>query len=141
MGDIVILARKIAVMTENALEFWEVWDPRPAATGILVARGQIDHIDTVILHAAPDLATVEVSDSHGVRLAYGADLERTQQSPMCRLRRAGASITREDIWPQEEDIGSVVLLPGGEAGILKSWWHAEDRMEWRWQVEFYNSRR
>jgi hypothetical protein len=32
----------------------------------------------------------------------------------------------------------VVLLPGGEAGILKSWWNADDRKEWRWDVEFYN---
>jgi hypothetical protein len=21
---------------------------------------------------------------------------------------------------------------------LKSWWNADDRKEWRWQVEFYN---
>jgi hypothetical protein len=31
-----------------------------------------------------------------------------------------------------------VILPGGEAGILKSWWHADDHSEWRWQIEFYN---
>ena len=122
-------------------EYWEVWDPRAAATGVLIARGQMDHTDVVILHSAPDVATVEISDSRGVRLAYAADLERTDQTPMCRLQRQGASITREDIWPRREDVGSVVLLPGGEAGILKSWWHAEDRMEWRWEVEFYNSRR
>jgi len=128
-------------MTKDALEFWEVWDPRAAATGVLIARGHMDPTNSVILHSAPDVATVEVSDSHGARLAYGADLDRTQQSPMCRLRREGASITREDIWPQEEDLGSVVLLPGGEAGVLKSWWHADDHMEWRWQVEFYNSKR
>jgi hypothetical protein len=128
-------------MTKDALEYWEVWDPRAAATGVLIARGQMDHTDSVILHAAPDVATVEISDSRGTRLAYGADLQRTQQSPMCRFRRQGSSITREDIWPQEEDVGSVVLLPGGEAGILKGWWHADDRMEWRWEVEFYNSRR
>ena len=127
-------------MTKDALEFWEVWDPRAAATGVLIARGQMDHTDSVILHSARDVATVEVSDSRGVRMAYGADLERTQPSPMCRLRRE-ASITREDIWPTDKDTGSVVLLPGGEVGILQSWWHAEDRMEWRWEVEFYNSRR
>jgi hypothetical protein len=44
----------------------------------------------------------------------------------------------EDGWPAPTDIGRVVLLPGGEAGILKSWWSADDRKEWRWQVEFYN---
>ena len=128
-------------MMKDDREYWEVWDPRAAATGVLIARGQMDHTDVVILHSAPDVATVEISDSRGVRLAYAADLERTDQTPMCRLQRQGASITREDIWPRREDVGSVVLLPGGEAGILKSWWHAEDRMEWRWEVEFYNSRR
>jgi hypothetical protein len=32
-----------------------------------------------------------------------------------------------------------VILPGGEAAILKAWWNAEDRKEWRWQIELYNS--
>jgi hypothetical protein len=30
------------------------------------------------------------------------------------------------------------MLPGGETGELKQWWHAEDKSEWRWTVEFYN---
>jgi len=93
----------------------------------------------LLLHAAPDAVTVEVSDGQGRRLAYGKDLERTESSPICRLRLQGASVVREDCWPGERDIGSVVLLPGGEVGVLKSWWHASDKKEWRWQVEFYNS--
>jgi hypothetical protein len=32
-----------------------------------------------------------------------------------------------------------VLLPGGEVGILMSWWNADDRKEWRWQIELSNS--
>jgi hypothetical protein len=123
------------------LEYWEVWYPRAAATGVLIARGAMDPTESVIFHSAPDVVTVEVSDSGGRRLAYGAHLARTQQSPMCRLRRGGGSIAREDIWPVEGDIGSLVMLPGGEVGVLQAWWNAEDRMEWRWQVEFYNSRR
>jgi hypothetical protein len=123
------------------VEYWEVWYPRAAATGVLVGRGAMDPTGSVILHSAPDVVTVEVSDGRGARLAYGAELERTQQSPMCRLRRNGGSVTREDIWPVEGDIGSLVMLPGGEVGVLKAWWNAEDRLEWRWQVEFYNSRR
>jgi hypothetical protein len=143
MGKIAITSGKeeMRCMQEGTLDYWEVWDPRAAATGILIARGHLKRTDTLILHAAPDIATVEVSDAHGRRLAYGADLRRTLESPMCRFRRDGESITREDIWPTEEDIGSLVMLPGGEVGTLMSWWHAEDRMEWRWQVEFYNSRR
>jgi hypothetical protein len=123
------------------MHYWEVWDPRPAATGVLIARCQIDPTDTLILHAAPDVATVEISDTNGHRLAYAANLQRTLDSPMCRFRRQGETITREDIWPEDSDLGAIVLLPGGEAGVLKAWWHADDRTEWRWQVEFYNSRR
>ena len=57
---------------------------------------------------------------------------------MSYLVRRGAAISLEDGWPTPADIGRVVILPGGEAGILKAWWHADDRKEWRWQVEFFN---
>lgn len=59
---------------------------------------------------------------------------------MSALVREGAEVRLEDMWPDATDIGCVVLLGGGEAGILKSWWHATDKSEWRWTVEFYNSR-
>lgn len=121
------------------MEYWEVWYPAAAATGLPIARAAIDPAQAVILHSPPDVLTAEVRDASGNRTAYGKDLTRTQQSPMCRLRREGVAITREDIWPTDADIGAVVLLPGGEAGILKSWWNADDKKEWRWQIEFYNS--
>jgi hypothetical protein len=121
------------------LQYWSVWYPKAAATGLLLLRCQIDPINSVLLHAAGDVITVEITDSHGTRLAFGQDLPRTLESPMCRLHREGDRITREDIWPTADDIGSIVLLPGGEAGELVAWWHTEDRKEWRWQVEFYNS--
>jgi hypothetical protein len=46
---------------------------------------------------------------------------------------------------READGGRVVatgsvLLPGGEAGVLTAWQHAEDRSWWRWSVELANSR-
>ena len=129
-------------MTEQpALEFWEVWYPRATATGMLVGRGMLDPTDVLLVHAVPDVVSVEVSSRDGRRLAYGRQLERTLDSPMCRLTREGDTIRREDIWPTSADYGRPVLLPGGEVGILLSWWNAEDRLEWRWQVEFYNSRR
>jgi hypothetical protein len=105
-----------------ATETWEIWYPKAASTGLSLARGMLDATDVILAHAVPS-----------------ADLERTQQSPICRLRRVGASVTREDIWPQEADVGLPVLLPGGEVGILKSWWNADDRKEWRWVIELYNS--
>ena len=58
---------------------------------------------------------------------------------MARLIRHDGTVQREDIWPKRQDVGSLVLLPGGEVGTLKEWWHAGDHKEWRWQVEFYNS--
>jgi hypothetical protein len=125
----------------QTLEYWTVWYPEAAATGLLLARAQVDPAKVMLLHAAPGVITVEVTDAHGRRLAYGADLKRTLDSPMCRLRREGDRVTREDTWPGPDDLGVPVLLPGGEAGILQQWWHAPDQQEWRWQVEFYNSKR
>ncbi|MDQ4079048.1 MAG: hypothetical protein M3220_22745 [Chloroflexota bacterium] len=124
---------------KQALQYWSVWYSKAAATGLLMARGLIETADEILFHAAPRFLTVEVMDEMGSRLAYGKDLEQTTDSPICRLSREGERIVREDIWPTEEDLGTIVLLPGGEAGQLKSWWNAEDQKEWRWQVEFYNT--
>jgi hypothetical protein len=126
---------------DKNLHYWSVWYPKAAATGMHLSRCLIDPQAKVLLHAAPDVITVEVHDQSGTRIAYGIDLKRSQQSPICLLRRDGDSITREDLWPTDEDLGTVVLLPGGEAGILQAWWNAPDHTEWRWQVEFYNSTR
>jgi len=123
---------------EKALEYWSVWYPKAAATGILFARGRLDATRSLLVHAAPPVITVEVSDPDGRRLAFAQDLPQTQESPMCILRRTGASVTREDLWLDDTYLGLPVLLPGGEVGILTGWWHAEDRREWRWQTEFYN---
>jgi hypothetical protein len=121
------------------MEYWAIWYPRAAATGLLLGRGFLDSTEALMFHAAPDIITVEVCDTEGSRVAYGQDLERTQETPMCRFRRVGDRIIREDFWPQESDLGRPVMLTGGEVGKLTAWWHSADRKEWRWQVEFYNS--
>jgi hypothetical protein len=121
------------------MHYWQVWYPKAGATGVYVARGAMDPTDSVILHSAPDIATVEVYDENGNQIAKGEDLERTLQSPMCRFTMTGDAVTRKDIWPNADDIGTLVLLPGGEVGVLKAWWNAGDKKEWRWQIEFYNS--
>jgi hypothetical protein len=121
------------------VETWEVWYPKAAATGLLLGRGRLDPTDALLVHAAGDVITVEVRDDDGARLAFGQDLPRTLESPLCLLRRDGARITREDLWPGDSELGLPLLLPGGEVGILKSWWNAPDRKEWRWQIELYNS--
>jgi len=117
---------------------WTLWYPNAASTGLLFARARIDATDEVLVHAAPEVLTVEV-ESDARDLAFGQDLQRTLDSPMTRLRRVGGDILREDVWPTDADIGRTVILPGGEAAILKAWWNAEDRKEWRWQIELYNS--
>ncbi|NJN94340.1 MAG: hypothetical protein HC875_09740 [Anaerolineales bacterium] len=76
------------------------------------ARGRLDATDVLLVHAWP----------------------------MARLTRRGEQVEREDCWPTEADIGRPVILPGGEVGLLRSWWHAADGSEWRWSVEFYNHR-
>ena len=121
------------------MQTWDLWYPKAASTGLAFARGQLDDTDVLLVHASPEYVTVEVRDDNGQRIAFGADLQRTQQTPIARLTRRGASIEREDIWPSPDDVGRPVILPGGEVGILKAWWHADDHKEWRWQIELYNS--
>ena len=126
------------------IETWDLWYPGPAATGLPFARARLkagDASDRLLVHAAPQLLQVTVRDQSGRPVASGDRLERHQPGPMSFLVRRGATITLEDGWPTDRDVGLVVILPGGEAGILKSWWNAEDRKEWRWQVEFYNQSR
>ena len=122
----------------SSLQYWTIWYPKAAATGLLLGRGKLDATDTLLVHAAPETLTVEVSDSQGQRVAFGQDLSRTLESPMCRLRRVDGQVVREDVWPAQADLGALVLLPGGEVGVLKQWWHAPDQHAWRWQVEFSN---
>jgi hypothetical protein len=121
------------------METWALWYPKAASTGLLFARGRLDATRVLLVHAAPEYLTVEVSDDEGGSPLTVADLKRTAETPICRLTKDGGTIVREDIWPSEADINLPVILPGGEVGILKQWWHAVDHKEWRWQIELYNS--
>lgn len=125
---------------KSDLQIWDLWYPQAGATGMSFARGRLDATDILLVHAPPSALTVEVRSKDGQRLAYARDLTRTDDRPMARLTLRDEQITREDLWPTPEDIGRLVILPGGEVGKLISWWNAEDGSEWRWQVEFYNQR-
>lgn len=127
-------------MCAKILEDWDVWYPKAAATGISFARGRCDPTQVMLVHSAPPVLTVTVRTSDGQLLAQGIDLNATDETPMTRLTLRDNKIHREDIWPTEADLGTLVLLPGGEVGILLKWWHADDHSEWRWQIEFYNHR-
>lgn len=124
------------------LEIWDLWFPDAAATGVPFCRSRVRSEaagDRVLVHAAPPALDVTVRDAAtGQVVAQGSGLRRGQPGPMSWLVRDGDRIRLEDGWPAGDDVGRLVLLPGGEAGILRSWWHADDRSEWRWTVEFYN---
>jgi hypothetical protein len=123
------------------IEMWDLWYPRAGATGVAFARSRVESEAAggrVLVHAAPPHLDVEVRRLDGTLIARGTGLKRGEPGPMSYLVRDGDTITLEDGWPTQDDLGRLVLLPGGEAGILMTWWHAGDRREWRWQVEFSN---
>lgn len=123
-----------------SIELWDLWFPGAGATGQSFARGRLDATEIILVHAAPDRLDVAVRDDDGRVIASASGLERTIDSPMARLTRRDGSITRADIWPEAADLGRPVILAGGEVGILESWWHADDKSEWRWRIELFNRR-
>lgn len=121
-------------------QIWDLWYPGAAAQGLPFARGRLEATPILLVHAAPDRLDVAVRDDDGRLLAEGKRLAQTADRPMARLSIQGAEVAREDLWPQDADIGRPVILPGGEVGILLSWWNAADGSAWRWRVEFFNHR-
>ncbi len=127
---------------EKRLQTWELWYPGGGATGLPFARGRLDPTDVLWAHSVPGKLTVTVREGDERIVAHGEALSRTgDNTPMTRFERVGDEVRREDRWPTSDDLGALVILPGGEVGTLVEWWNAPDGMEWRWRVEFYNSRR
>lgn len=92
----------------------------------------------VLVHAAPGTAEVEIR-AEDDRLVARADLDREgEYSPMTLLELDAGELHREEIWPDDSLLGLVVLIAGGEAGVLQRWEHSPDRSWWRWVVEFSN---
>lgn len=119
---------------------WHLRSPDGGSQGLEFLRARIAPVERVLVHAAPPRLDAEVLENGSRLVASGTSLAATDDTPMARLRVDGVRVLREDVWPTEADIGEVVLLPGGEAGVLRAWWHAEDRSEWRWQIELSNHR-
>ena len=124
-------------------ELWDLWFPQAGSTGVSFARSRVDPAEVgerLLVHAPPPRLDVTVTDDDGAVRARGRALERHEEGPMAYLVRRDGKVDLEDGWPDDDDVGRVVILPGGEAGTLVSWWHAPDRSEWRWRVEFSNHR-
>jgi hypothetical protein len=123
------------------MEIWDLWYPNAGAQGLAFCRARLTPVDEVLVHAAPQSLRVEVRSDEGALLSAGDQLLlEGPYFPMTRLRREGVRVLRTDGWPVPGDVGRVVLLPGGEAGVIQAWWNAPDGREWRWSVEFYNRR-
>lgn len=122
------------------METWDLWYPGAAATGLPFARGRLDPTDVLWVHSAPKKLDVTVRRFDGSVRARGHVTRAGDYLPMTRLALAAAGFAREDRWPTADDLGSLVILPGGEVGTLVEWWNAPDGGEWRWRLEFYNRR-
>lgn len=127
-------------MAAKELQLWDLWIADTGATGISFARGRLDPTEVMLVHAPPEKLSVEVRTTEGRMIARGESLARSADTPMARLRIQDSTIIREDLWPTAADIGTVVIVAGGEVGKLQKWWHSPDQQEWRWSLEFYNHR-
>ena len=94
--------------------------------------------DEVLAHALPERVNVEVMDGARSLVARGNELSGEVSSPIARLSIRGERVERQNVWPDDSDLGKPVILAGGEVGILTAWWHADDRSEWRWSIELSN---
>jgi hypothetical protein len=121
-------------------QIWDLWYPGAAATGLPFARGRLDPTDVLWVHAAPKKLDVTVRRFDGTVVSRDLVSREGSYVPMTRLSLSSGSLEREDRWPTQEDLGSLVILPGGEVGRLIEWWNAPDGSEWRWRVEFHNRR-
>ena len=123
----------------DPFQLWELRNPDGGPTGLEWARAKIGIVDRVLLHAAPERLDVQIYDEAGGLVAQGRDIHADGATPISRLTLNEGRFERENIWPTEADLGTVVILPGGEAGILTAWWNADDERSWRWSIELSNS--
>jgi len=120
---------------------WELRNPDGGSTGLEFARGRMEHHEHVLGHALPERVDVDVTAEDGGLIARGTELEHEAVTPMSRLDLTpDGGIERTNVWPDESDLGKPVILPGGEVGILREWWNADDHSAWRWVIELSNHR-
>lgn len=118
---------------------WEVRNPDGGSTGLEFARARMEEHEHLLGHALPERVDVDVTDEDGEPIARARGLHHDAVTPMSRLDLLpDGGIERANVWPGAEDLGKPVILPGGEVGILREWWNAEDHSEWRWTIELSN---
>src|SRR5713101_541833 len=98
-------------MTNNDIRIWDLWYPKGGATCVPFARGRLGVTDVLWVHSPPEYLSVEIRDDDGQMISKGKDLKQTADFPMARLVRLGERITREDKFPSQDHIGSLVILP------------------------------
>lgn len=130
----------MATIHANPLQTWDTWYPGGGATGLPFARGRMDPTEVLWIHSAPKKLDVTVRGQDGSVIARGLVSRDGPYLPMTRLSLLDGQLRREDRWPTDEDLGALVMLPGGEVGELVEWWNADDGSAWRWRAEFSNSR-
>src|SRR2546429_8065267 len=104
---------------------WELRNPDGGAMGLEFARGASSPTDVILVHATPSRLNVEVRTWEGELVAVGRNLTHDEVAPMSKLTISGGKVTRENLCPEDGAVGTPVLLPGGEVGILKAWWNDE----------------
>lgn len=121
---------------------WLLRSSDGGAQGLEFARAQTDVVSTVLVHAAPTALDVEVLENGERLIATGRNLHvEGGPSPMARLFVDGVRVVRATAWPEDVDVGSVVLLAGGEAGILRAWSNDPERTRWTWSLELQGGTR
>ncbi len=109
---------------------WDLWIPNAGSTGVSFARAVVAGDAAaagVLVHAAPPLLEATVRAAGQATVLAHAQLQRSAEGPMVLLVRDGDQVRLEDRWPAQDDLGRIVLLPGGEAGVLTAWEHADDQ--------------
>ncbi len=95
------------------LQTWDLWYPGGGATGLPFARGQMDPTEVLWVHSAPKKLDVAVRNHDGSPVARGLVSRDGGYLPMTRLSLADGQLVREDRWPTDDDLGALVILPGG----------------------------
>ena len=105
------------------METWDLWYPSAAATGASLRAGRLDPTDVLWVHSGEEAGRHRPS-LRWQRARRGQVTRDGDYLPMTRLSLADGGLAREDRWPTADDLGSLVILPGGEVGTLVEWWNA-----------------